>query len=65
MCTYDKLPKLVEVIDTMEYRLVVDEYLYLLKQYMFRATAINGVLDKFRKFKSFCFVSATSNDAEL
>ena len=53
MCTYDKLPKLVEVVDTMEYRLVVDEYHNLLKQYMFRTTAINGVFDNFRKFKSF------------
>lgn len=65
MCTYDKLSKLVEVIDTMEYRLVVDEYHNLLKQYMFRTTAINGVIDNFRKFKSFCFMSATSIDAEL
>ena len=65
MCTYDKLPKLVEVVDTMEYRLVVDEYHNLLKQYMFRTAAINGVLDNFRKFKSFCFMSATSIDAEL
>ena len=65
MCTYDKLPKLVELIYTTDYRLLVDEYHNLLKQYMFRSTAINGVLDNFREFKSFCFMSATSIDVEL
>lgn len=65
MCTYDKLPKLVELINTMDYRLLVDEYHNLLKQYMFRTTAVNGVLDNFREFKSFCFMSATPIDTEL
>lgn len=65
MCTYDKLPLLVELINTMEYRLLVDEYHNLLKQYSFRGDAINGVLDNFRKFKSFCFMSATTIDVEF
>ena len=65
MCTYDKLPLLVELINTMEYRLLVDEYHNLLKQYSFRSNAINGVLDNFRKFKSFCFMSATIIDVEF
>lgn len=65
MCTYDKLPKLVELINTTDYRLLVDEYHNLLKQCMFRSTAINGVLDNFREFKSFCFMSATPIDVEL
>ena len=65
MCTYDKLPLLVELINVMEYRLLVDEYHNLLKQYSFRSNAINGVLDNFRKFKSFCFMSATIIDVEF
>ena len=65
MCTYDKLPLLVELINAMEYRLLVDEYHNLLKQYSFRSNAINGVLDNFRKFKSFCFMSATIIDVEF
>lgn len=65
MCTYDKIPKILECINAKDYRLLVDEYHNLLKQYMFRATAINGVLDNFKEFKSFCFMSATSIDPEL
>lgn len=65
MCTYDKLPKLLQLIDTNDYRLLVDEYHNLLKQYSFRKPAINGVLDNFRVFKSFCFMSATPIEMEL
>ena len=65
MCTYDKIPLLLEHVNGKDYRLLVDEYHNLLKQYMFRTNAINGVLDNFREFKSFCFMSATSIDAEL
>lgn len=65
MCTYDKLPKLVEYIDTNDCRLLVDEYHNLLKLYLFRQAAINGVLDNFRAFKSFCFMSATPIETEL
>ena len=65
MCTYDKVPLLLKYVNGNDYRLLVDEYHNLLKQYMFRSKAINGVLDNFRKFKSFCFMSATSIDSEL
>ena len=59
MCTYDKVPKLMEYIQPSNYRLLIDEYHCLLKAYSYRQKAINGVLDSFRKFKSFCFMSAT------
>lgn len=59
MCTYDKLPKLIEYLNPTSYRLLVDEYHSLLKAYSYRQKAIDGVLDNFRKFKSFCFMSAT------
>lgn len=65
MCTYDKLPKLLECINTNDCRLLVDEYHNLLKQYSFRDKAINGVLDNFQAFKSFCFMSATPIETEL
>ncbi len=65
MCTYDKLPKILEIIDGKEYRLLVDEYHNFLKQYSFRENAINGILDNFRKFKSFCFLSATPIESNL
>lgn len=59
MVTYDSLPKVVGMIEPSNYRLLVDEYHQLLKAYGFRDKAINGVLKEFRKFKSFCFMSAT------
>ena len=59
MCTYDKVPKLMEYITPSTYSLLIDEYHCLLKAYSYRQKAINGVLDNFRRFKSFCFMSAT------
>lgn len=59
ICTYDKIPKLCEIINPKKYRLLVDEYHRLLKDYSYRERAIDGVLVNFRRFKSFCFMSAT------
>ena len=59
MCTYDKVPRLMEYITPSTYRLLIDEYHCLLKAYSYRQKAINGVLDNFKRFKSFCFMSAT------
>ena len=59
MCTYDKVPRLMEYIKPSNYRLLIDEYHCLLKAYSYRQKAINGVLDNYRRFKSFCFMSAT------
>lgn len=59
MCTYDKVPRLMEYINPNDNRLTVDEYQCLLKAYSYRQKAIDGVLDNFRAFKSFCFMSAT------
>lgn len=59
MCTYDKLPRLIEYLNPQNYKLLVDEYHSLLKAYSYRQKAIDGVLDNYRKFKSFCFMSAT------
>ena len=59
ICTYDKVPKLMEYIQPTYNRLLVDEYQCLLKAYSYRQKAIDGILDNFRDFKSFCFMSAT------
>ena len=59
ICTYDKVPKLLDYIEPENYRLLIDEYHCLLKAYSYRQKAIDGVLDNFRQFKSFCFMSAT------
>lgn len=59
MCTYDKLPRLMEYIEPLTYRLLVDEYHSLLKAYAYRSKAIDGIWQNFRSFKSYCFMSAT------
>lgn len=59
MCTYDKVPKLMEYIQAKDYRILIDEYHCLLKAYSYRQKAIDGVLANFKAFKSFCFMSAT------
>ena len=59
MCTYDKVPKLMEYIQAKDYRILIDEYHCLLKAYSYRQKAIDGVLANYRAFKSFCFMSAT------
>ena len=65
ICTYDKIDKLVEFINPMDFKLTVDEYHNFLKQYSFRDKAINGVLEHFKKFKSYCFLSATPIPEDL
>lgn len=59
MCTYDKLPMIVKMLEPSDFRLLVDEYHILLKAYSYRADAIRGVLGNYKKFKSACFMSAT------
>ena len=59
MCTYDKIPSLVSLLTPKEYRLLVDEYHNLLKIYSYRKEAVEGVLEHFNEFKSYCFMSAT------
>ncbi|WP_243350066.1 hypothetical protein [Parabacteroides sp. FAFU027] len=65
MCTYDKLSRLSEYLNPADYRILIDEYHSLLKAYSFRDEAIDGVLDSFRAYKSYCFMSATPICAEF
>lgn len=59
ICTYDKVEALISLINPQEFKFLTDEYHDLFKQYLFRHKAINGVLDHYNKFKSYCFLSAT------
>ena len=43
MCTYDKVPRLMEYITPSNNELLVDEYQCLLKAYSYRQKAIDGV----------------------
>lgn len=65
ICTYDKMKYLVDYLNPADFRLLVDEYHILLKAYSYRDKAINGVMDTFKSYKSFCFMSATPISAEF
>lgn len=61
IATYDALPKLIDWIgnDIYDYFLLVDEYHILFNSYDFRYNAISYILQNFKKFKNFCFMTAT------
>lgn len=65
ICTYDKVQYLKDYIVPKDYRILIDEYHVLLKAYSYRSKAINGLLDNFRLFKTFCFMSATPISADF
>lgn len=65
MCTYDKVKYLSNYIDESKFKLLVDEYHILLKAYSYREEAVNGVIENFKKYKSFCFMSATPISPEF
>lgn len=59
ICTYDKIPFILRYINPKEYRFLCDEYHSFLELCILRDEAINGILDNYKLFKSFCFMSAT------
>lgn len=65
ICTYDKVEALTKLLNTADFRILIDEYQVLLKAYSYRKKAINGVINHFREFKSFCFMSATPISADF
>lgn len=61
MTTYDSLGKVIEAFgDVSGVNLLIDEYHTLFTHYSFRKGAIMGVLENFRRFRSFTFMTATS-----
>lgn len=65
MCTYDRVPLVSSLIDVSKYKILVDEYHGLLKDYGYRDRAVKGVFDNFRSYRSFCFMSATPLSADF
>lgn len=59
LVTYDSLEKVVECIDPHKYKILIDEYHLLFNQYSFRKKAVDTVLNNYKKFKSFTFMTAT------
>ena len=65
MVTYDSLARLMQYINPLDYNLLIDEYHLLFTQYSFRKDAVQTVLNNYRAFKSFCFMTATVLDEEF
>jgi hypothetical protein len=67
MVTYDSLYKVVEALGPKckEVRLLVDELHILFTAYSYRKEAIKRVLRDYKKFKSYCFMTATPLDKDF
>lgn len=60
IATYDALEKLMETIPNYsDYFLLIDEYHLLFNDYSFRSEPIRFILDNFRKFRNWAFMTAT------
>jgi len=65
MVTYDSLGKVTDAIDEVitngasKFKLLVDEYHILFTQYCFRSEAVNIVLENYKRYLEFCFMTAT------
>lgn len=59
MVTYDSLPRLINFINPSEYKILIDECHKLIDSGSFRGSAIRGVLDNYKSFKAFTFMTAT------
>ena len=60
IATYDSLSRLINIIPNYyEYFLLIDEYHLLFNDYSFRSDAILFILNNFRKFKNWAFLTAT------
>lgn len=66
MTTYNSIGKVIAAFgDVSGINILVDEYHILFTQYSFRKDAIVGLLDTFRRFKSFTFMTATPLEDEF
>ncbi len=66
IATYDALEKLMESIPNYEdYFLLIDEYHLLFNDYSFRSDSIMYILNNFRKFKDWAFMTATPLNDEF
>mgnify|MGYP004700965125 CR=1 FL=1 len=69
--TYDSLYKVVEAISEWnkrklkDYFLLIDEVHYILNNYLLRKNAINRVLNVYKRFDRWCFMTATPNEPEF
>lgn len=62
--TWDSLPKIMRALDgrEKEFKICIDEAHNLINKALLKAEVIDYILENFRKFKSFIFLTATPND---
>lgn len=65
MVTYDSLEKLMKWINPKEYCILIDELHLLFTEYSYREAAIKGVLNSYKAFKNYCFMTATMLEDEF
>ena len=59
ICTYQSLPKLAKRLQIKNWNLVVDEMHLLTRMLSFSKPSLRWLLNNFKNFKSYCFMSAT------
>jgi hypothetical protein len=64
ICTYDSLPKVMAVINPSKYKLLIDESHSLVDFSQLKPSVCQFVLDNFREFGEWLFVSATPTKSE-
>ena len=64
MCTYDSLQKVTDVVG-YNYTLLVDELHLLFTQYVFRDKAVKSVLNLYKNFREWAFLTATPIEQDL
>lgn len=65
LVTYDSLKRVMELINPSNFHIVIDEYHCLFTQYSFRANAAMTVLENYKSFGSFTFMTATPIEEEF
>lgn len=59
VCTYQSLPKISKHLQIKNWNLVVDEMHLLTRMLSFSKPSLRWLLNNFKEFKSYCFMSAT------
>lgn len=63
--TYESLGRLTSYINPKDYKLLVDELHILFNAYRYREVGVNNVLDKYKEYSEFCFMSASVMEKEF
>lgn len=63
--TYDSLAKLTDWINPSEYNILIDELHLLFTEYSYRSKAILEVLEVYKEYNSYCFMTATPLEEEF